>query len=61
MQPISVIFDITKVTDYSRTQGVCHVFFSFVGSFLGKVSQPAFTCLSLTIKAPEQGVKYVQS
>ena len=24
-------------------------------------SQPAFTCSALTIKTPEQGVKYVQS
>ena len=27
----------------------------------GYFTQPAITCSKLTIKAPEQGVKYVQS
>ena len=44
MQSISVFFDITKIADFwwknadvSRTQGVCHVIYIFLGSSLGKV------------------------
>ena len=44
MQSISVFFDITKVTDFRWinadvriTQGVCHVIYAFLPSFLGKV------------------------
>ena len=44
MQCISVFFDIRKVADFwsknadvSRTQGVCHMIYIFLGSSLGKV------------------------
>ena len=44
MQSVYVFLDITKVAgfqckndDVSRTQGVCHVIFVFLGSSLGKV------------------------
>ena len=44
MQCISVFFDIRKVADFwwknadvSRTQGVCHEIYMFLGSSSGKV------------------------
>ena len=44
MQFISLFLDITKVADFwwnnadvSRTQGVCHMIYIFLGSSLGKV------------------------
>ena len=44
MQSISVFFDVTTIADFrqknddvSRTQGVCHMFYIFFESFLGKV------------------------
>ena len=37
MQFISVFLNIIKVSDFSRTQGVCHLIYVFFGSSLGEV------------------------
>ena len=34
---------------------------NWIGGFKKLVSQPAITCLKLTVETLEQGVKYVQS
>ena len=48
MQFLSVFPDITKIVNFrrrnagvSRTEGVCHVIYTFFGSFLG-ITMPSF-------------------
>ena len=50
------------LNDKARFTGQTQKFVSTEKQYLGsKITQPAITCLKLTIKILAQGVKYVQS